>query len=73
MANGDRLMTHRMYRELIVVSLGDIADGFEFYGPFENGHAALTWVKANVDPDETAKYITVNDVREPEDDDGQTD
>ncbi len=68
MSTDSKLVTNRVYREMIVVCLGDIEDGFEFYGPFHDTFSARAWVKDNVDPKETAKQITVNDVRDGEDD-----
>ncbi len=62
-ATGGR-MTHTVYPKMVMVVVGTLGLGFEFYGPFKNTMAAERWAKKNVPTGMTVLIEQLNFVKE---------
>lgn len=57
------LRTHTSYSKVYIVVVGDMTEGFEFYGPFSDARAAMSWAVANFKVGEGLQIYPMNHVR----------
>lgn len=55
--------SHTVHSKQVIVLVGTMGAGIEFYGPFKDGHAAMEWAGENFQAGVTIHMETINIVR----------
>ncbi len=62
--SGDsHLRTHTSYPKVYMVAVGDMAEGFKFYGPFKDAETAMQWAVDNFKIGEGLQIYPMSHVR----------
>lgn len=54
--------SHTVYPKQVIVLVGTLGRGIDFYGPFKDGYAAAKWVEDNLQPGADVRMEPFNNV-----------
>lgn len=57
------LRTHVTYPQVYLVAVGDMTEGFVFYGPFKSAEIAVAWAVDNLKVGESVQIYPMSHVR----------